>query len=109
MLIQVSAKGFEMSHSLREEVERKLSDSLERIASGVEQIHVFLADENGPKKGVDKSIRVVLEITRKPSIVIHEKGEDWHALIASMCERAARAVNRQRDRQMTWKGRVRFA
>lgn len=98
MLIQVSGKGMELSPELRAEVKGKMESALERFSSRIGRVNVFLADENGPKNGIDKSLRVIIDLERLPLIVVEEKGEEWLSILDRSAERAAHTVSRQVER-----------
>ena len=98
MLVQVSGKGFEPSSELRDHVEERISTALDRFTGRIARVNVFLADENGPKNGLDKSIRLVIDIERLPLIVLEERGELWYAVLDQAAERALHAVSRKMDR-----------
>ncbi len=98
MLIQVSGKGFELGSELRAEVKGKMEGALERFSSRIGRVNVFLADENGPKNGIDKSLRVIIDLERLPLIVLEEKGEEWLSILDRSAERAAHTVSRQVER-----------
>ncbi len=98
MVINVHASGFVLDRELREDVQDKLDRSLFRFEPQIGKVDAYLADLNGPKKGLDKSIRLVISIERRPAIVIEEKGEDWRALLESVSDRAVHTVSRQNER-----------
>ncbi len=98
MLVQVSGKGFELRPELRDDIEEKMTTILDRFRSRIAKVNVFLADVNGPKNGIDKSLRVIIDIERLPLIVVEEKGESWYAILDRTAERAVHAVSRQVDR-----------
>ncbi len=98
MLIQISGKGFEPSPELRDHAEERVSTALERFTGRIARVNVFLADENGPKNGLDKSLRLIIDIERLPLIVVEERGESWYAVLDQAAERAVHAVSRQVDR-----------
>lgn len=101
MLVQISGKGFELCSELRQYVEERVSTSLDRFVEGIARVNVFLSDENGPKQGLDKSIRLVVDIEKLPLIVVQEQGETWYAVLDRATERAVHAVSRQVDRVRT--------
>jgi len=109
MLIMVHGSGFEMERALRDDVQEKIELGLGRFQSQIGKVSVYLADLNGPKKGVDKSIRLVIDIERQPVVVVEEKGEDWLALLESISDRAAHTVARQIERSRTRKGHTSMA
>jgi putative sigma-54 modulation protein len=98
MLIMVHGSGFEMDRALREDLQAKIELVFGRFESQIGKVSVYLADLNGPKKGVDKSIRFVIDIERKPVVVVEEKGEDWLALLESISDRAVHTVARHFDK-----------
>ena len=98
MLIQISGKGFEPSPELRDHVEERISTTLDRFTGRIARVNVFLADENGPKNGLGKSLRLIIDIERLPLIVVEERGESWYGVLDQAAERAVHAVSRQVDR-----------
>lgn len=98
MLVQISGKGFEPSSEFRNHVEERISNTLDRFNGRIARVNVFLADENGPKNGFDKSLRLVIDIERLPLVVVEERGDSWYAVIDQAAERAVHAVSRQVDR-----------
>ena len=98
MLVQISGKGFEMCSELRDHVKERITNALDRFTGRIARVNVFLADENGPKQGLDKSLRLVINIDRLPLIVVEERGESWYAVLDQAAERAVHAVSRQLDR-----------
>lgn len=109
MLVQVNGRGFELSTELRNYVEEKLASALVRFSPRIASAKAFLADENGPKQGLDKSLRLVIDVDRLPLIVVEELGDSWHAVIAKSVERAAHAVSRQADRSRSRADRTSMA
>jgi putative sigma-54 modulation protein len=109
MLVQVSARGFEPISELRDNAEERVSTALDRFTDRISRVNVFLSDENGPKNGRDKSVRLVIDIVRLPLIVVEERGESWHAVLDQAAERAVHTVSRQLDRDRSWTDRTSMA
>jgi len=105
----VHGNGFEIERTLRDDVQEKIELVLGRFESQIGKVSVYLADLNGPKKGVDKSLRLVIDIERQPVVVVEEKGEDWLALLESISDRAAHTVARQIERSRSRKGHTSMA
>lgn len=97
MLVQISGKGFEPSPELRDQVEETISTTLDRFKARIARVNVSLADESGPNNGLDKSLRLVIDIERLPLIVVEERGESWYVVLDQAAERAVHAVSRQVD------------
>ncbi len=95
MLIQIHASGFKLNGALRHLFEEKIVSSLTRFANRIGKVDAYLVDVNGPKGGIDKLVRLVVEVSRKPTIVIEEKGEQWIELLDSVTERGEQTVGRQ--------------
>jgi putative sigma-54 modulation protein len=98
MLILINGSGFQLSSELREQVQEKLEASLARFSERLAKLNVFMADVNGPKKGVDKSIRLVIDIKSRPVIVIEEKGQAWMNILGMAADRAAQTLTRKVQR-----------
>lgn len=109
MLIHVGGKGFELSPELREDVEQRIERALERFRPRIGRVNVFLADENGPKNGIDKSARVIIDIERLPLIIIEEKGEAWSPMLDCLVERVTHTISRQLQRIRSRTDRVSMA
>ena len=109
MLIMVHGNGFEMERALRDVVQEKIELVLGRFESQIGKVSIYLADLNGPKKGIDKSIRLVIDIERQPVVVVEEKGEDWLAVLESISDRATHTVARQIERSRSRKGHTSMA
>lgn len=109
MLIFVHGNGFDLDRELREEVEGKIEASFARVSHLITKIKAFLADVNGPKNGVDKSIRLLIDVEREPVIVIEEKGENWSILLDSVVDRAFQTLTRQLKRSRSRNDRTSMA
>ncbi len=104
-MILVHGHGFELERQLRDNVREKIAATLGRFLSRIERVTAYLTDVNGPKKGLDKSLRLVIDIERHPVIVVEQKGADWQSILESVSDRAASTVTRQIARVRSRKGR----
>ncbi len=109
MLIQVNGKGFELSPELRNDAEKSMGTALDRFRSRIGRVNMFLEDENGPKNGRDKSLRVIIDIERVPLIVVEAKGDAWHTMLDLTAVRATHTVSRQIDRVRSMSDRMSMA
>lgn len=94
MLILVHGNGLELDPSLRRQVQSKIESSMSRFQNRIGTINAYLADMNGPKSGIDKSIRLVIDIQKKPVVVLDEKGGQWNAMLESIADRASYTISR---------------
>ncbi len=95
MRIDIRTKGFTLTDALREQTERRLRFALGGLGSRLGRVGVTLADENGPRGGVDKRCTVRLKLPAQPAIVIEQQDTDLYVAISCAVERAARALTRQ--------------
>lgn len=105
MLIMVHSNGFDLRRELRDDVQEKIELVLSRFGNQIGKVSVYLADLNGPKKGIDKLIRLVIGLKRQPRIVVEQKGEEWPALLDGISDRVSHTISRKLDRLRAKKGR----
>lgn len=98
MFIQIGGKGFGPNARLQAEVKAKIQHSLQRFRARIFRVSAFLEDVNGPKHGVDKSVRIIVNIERQPTVVVVDKGETWSSAIDNAIDRVTQAVSRQLER-----------
>jgi pantothenate kinase type III len=94
MNVEVRAHGVRLSDSERAFAEARFETELAHAAEWVRSVQVFVADENGPKHGVDKSCRVVVALARGQQVVVVEHGTATTAAIDAAADRAGQAVAR---------------
>lgn len=95
MLILINVSGFKLTSEFRERIQDKLAASLSRFSVRLARLNVFLADVNGPKKGVDKFMRLVIDVKNKPVIVIEEQGQTWKDVLGTAADRASQTLSRK--------------
>lgn len=95
MNIFVSGKGFQLNSRLRDEVSEHLAASLQCFDSRISDVRAFLADDNGPKKGIDRSIQLVVSIEHLPKFVVKEKGSDWESTLVRVSDRIVHCIDRR--------------
>lgn len=99
MDVQMVAKEFSLSPSLREHIARRLRFAFARTQHKVGRIIIRLRDLNGPRGGRDKVCQVSVELTGRPEVVISEVQENMYNAIDNAVKRAAyramRIVNRK--------------
>lgn len=100
--VELRSWNVPISEAMREHVERRLDFALRRFAHHVERITVRLVDVNGPKGGVDKRCRIVVQLARAPRVIVEAIDSDAYAAISQASIRAdetvARVVTRRRPR-----------
>jgi len=98
MYILLRTKGLRPTQHLLEHVHRRLAFALARFGTRISAVRVLLADENGPRGGVDKRCRVVVDLPHRGRVRIEESGADTVPVVDIAADRAARTVQRLLNR-----------
>ncbi len=98
MRVAIHANGFEMTGALREYTERRLASALGWARHHMRKLAVSLSDINGPRGGVDKRCKILVQLDSGREVIIDECEADLYAAIDRAAERADRAVVRQVER-----------
>jgi putative sigma-54 modulation protein len=106
MLVMVHSRGFEMSRELRSDVLEKVESAFTRFQNQIRKVEVYLADDNGPKKGLDKSIRLTIDLKNRPMLAVLEKGEGWQPMLEGIADRAVHTITRNIGRLRRRKTRI---
>ncbi len=99
MRVNIQSRGFELTPALRTHAERRLAFALSRFEQRLQAVSVRLADENGPRGGVDKRCVLRVRMMGLPEAVITECAEDLYAAIDRAADRAGRTVARRLRRR----------
>lgn len=103
MNIHIQARGFALTDSLREHVERRLRFALGWADDRLRQVSVRLSDENGPRGGEDKRCRIQVAFSGAPGMVIDDTEADLYVAIDRAADRAGRSVARRLERQRDYR------
>jgi len=95
MQFNIQARGFKLTDSLRNLAERRLRFALGSTSTHVRSIAMRLADENGPRGGVDKRCTIRATLSGAPPVVIEQQESDLYVAIDRAADRAGRTVSRQ--------------
>ena len=98
MKIEILTRGFELTESLREHLERRITFALSGRSDQIRRIEVRLSDTNGPRGGFDKRCRVKINVPRLQDIVVEDTQTNLYVAIDRATDRAARTVNRRLER-----------
>jgi putative sigma-54 modulation protein len=86
------------SEAVCDHTRRRLGFALGRFADRITSVWVRLADENGPRGGVDKRCRIEVRGTQKWLVLVDDADTDLHAAIDRAADRVARSVVRTLER-----------
>ena len=77
MLWNVKSDRGHVDPELTAHVERRLRFALSRFSGRIRRVNVFLADQNGPRGGIDKTCRIVVMLRDGGSVVAEVNDVDW--------------------------------
>lgn len=97
MKVVIRRKDIEMTANDRQRIVDRVRLALTRFARVIRGVSVTVADENGQRGGVDKTCRLVIQLTAG-TVVINEQGTAVMAAVTRAAERATRAVARLQHR-----------
>jgi len=95
MQIDIKARGFRLTEGLRTQAERRVRFALGATSGRVRSVDMRLADENGPRGGLDKRCTIRANLPGVPPVVIEQQEADLYVAIDRAADRAARAVSRR--------------
>lgn len=98
MIISTSSHNVQLTDSVDECVQRSVESALHRFSDDIMSVDVFLQDINGPKGGVDKAVKIRVDIRGGKLVVVETVDENLYAAIRKGSKRAKRAVRRQLGR-----------
>ena len=97
MQIDIQARGFRLTEGLRTQAERRVRFALGSTGGRVRSVVMRLADENGPRGGVDKRCTIRANLPGGP-VIIEQQEADLYVAIDRAADRAARAVSRRLEK-----------
>lgn len=98
MQIDLKGQGVRFSEALRAHAHRRIAFALSRFEPSLSRVRVHLEDLNGPKGGVDKRCRVVLQLTHGGQVLAEDASVDAYDAISGAVERAVRGLTRSLER-----------
>ena len=94
MRIEFRGLKFVAEGEFRGYAARRLRFALGRFARRIDRVEVRLADENGPRGGVDKTCHLCARLVHGPEVRVGDTDEDWRALVDRASARLGRTVTR---------------
>jgi putative sigma-54 modulation protein len=100
MQIGIQARGFDLTDGLRAHCERRLRFALGSATGKVHSVLIRLADQNGPRGGIDKRCTIRTTLNDAPPVIIVQDEADMYVAIDRAADRLARVIARRLRR--TW-------
>jgi putative sigma-54 modulation protein len=107
MRFELRTPGVDVGERFEQRVSRKLQLALSRFARVIRGVFVTVSDENGPKGGMDKTVRLRLVTDIGPAIVIERTETSAERAVGVAVESAVQSVARQVSRQRVPRRRMR--
>jgi len=99
MKLLVVGEKMRVRESLHDFVTRRLYFALGRFAPQITRVTTRLGDCNGPRGGVDKRCRIVVELRGLESVLREAHADDLEAAVAAAAEGVGRGVARALERR----------
>jgi putative sigma-54 modulation protein len=111
MLWNLKTAGCNPPAALVHHVERRLCFALSRFSGRIRRVDVFLADENGPRGGIDKTCRIVVRLRDGGDVIAEVSDVDWEIAVDRATTRIGHTTGRELARQRAGRraGRADFA
>ncbi len=104
MRLEIRRRGVVVNEELRDYLRERLRLALGRFGRHIDLVRAYLRDENGPRGGLDKKCRLVVELPRRGRVVVTAAHADVRAAVAAAASRAGFAV---KCRVQRWRARRR--
>lgn len=95
MRLEIRQRGMNITEELRVHVWDRLQLALGRFARAIDRVWVYLRDVNGPRGGLSKKCRIVVELPRRGRVIVTGMDTDIFAAITRTASRAKFAVRRR--------------
>jgi ribosome-associated translation inhibitor RaiA len=99
MQVRIHTHGVHANDELRTAIERRLDLSIGRFGTRVKEVRVWLSDDNGPRGGVDKAVRMELELTGTKELRVEQVSTSWQSAVDMAAGRLGRTAAREIERR----------
>jgi putative sigma-54 modulation protein len=99
MIWSLKAATGKVAADLASHVERRLRFALARFSGRIRRANVFLADQNGPRGGVDKTCRIVVRLSEGGDVVAEVSDVDWVIAVDRAATRVGHSTSRELARR----------
>lgn len=89
------------SRVVKEDVANLMRESFERFQSYIRCVSMTFTDVNGPRGGIDKQCRCVLQLKRMAPIVIEDRDGSFVSLVNRVANRASLTLSQRVDRKQS--------
>jgi ribosomal subunit interface protein len=104
MELEIRGQNLHVGNQLHEQVERQMNFALGQFESWISGASVHLEDINGPKGGVDKQCRVLVNLKGGKTLKIEDVDADLAVAVNRAADRLGHAVSREIEKRREKKG-----
>jgi putative sigma-54 modulation protein len=104
MEFEIRTQNMNVNEEIQSHVERKMGFALDQFDTWITHVAVHLEDINGPRRGVDKHCRVLVNLKGGKTIKVEDTDTDMISAISRSADRLGQAVSREVDRRRERKG-----
>jgi len=94
MRIEIRARHFSLTDTLRDYCERRARFAMGRLSDRIRDVTVRLEDINGPRGGVDKVAKVTVRLAQGRQLAVEASDTSLAAAVDRALERAGHALGR---------------
>lgn len=98
MRIDIQARGFTLTQSIQNHLQRRIEFALDRLRGRVRRVCVRLSDVNGRRGGIDKRCQLQVQLADSGEVVVADVQRDLYVAMTRAVDRAAAAVVRRMGR-----------
>jgi putative sigma-54 modulation protein len=99
MQVEIHGQNLRLDDQIQEHVERQMDFALGQFDSWISGIAVYLEDTNGPRGGVDKRCRCLVNIKHGKTIKVEDEDRDFTIAVNRAADRLRNAVGREVEKR----------
>ena len=104
MEVEIRSQNMHVDDETQSHVERRMEFALKQFNSWITRVQVHLEDVNGPRRGIDKQCRILVNIKGGKTIKVEDLDVDMIAAVNRAADRLGQVVSREVDRRREKKG-----
>jgi putative sigma-54 modulation protein len=104
MELEIRGQNFRVGEPLQEHIKRQMNFALDPFESWLAGAAVHLEDVNGPKGGIDKQCRILVNLKGGKTLKIEDVDTDFTLAVNRAADRLGQAVSREIDKRREKKG-----
>jgi putative sigma-54 modulation protein len=104
MELSISSQNLHVDEETESHVRRRIDFALEQFDSWITRVQVHLEDVNGPRRGVDKQCRILVNLKGGKTLKVEDPDAEMIAAVNRAADRLGQVVSREVDRRREKKG-----